>query len=277
MDRLSHAEIGGPYANREDADRAIRGGGFKQSPAELVAVEGEPDSDADDSKVASKTAGFPPADTPQTPADAGPSDPNIPDHGQPFPDQQIAEGPMTTKPAQKPNDGGSSLPGVEPFDTAIDPVSSNIDKVTAVVRMQNPGLDIPTARRIARQVVAKLIEADFDPYGMMPSVRDPLADKSPAKVLKTMLPTSKDAPSSLPRMPGGGSRGDGGGPADTASGGSPSGDSGDVLHPHRIFSPGETVPGAGAAAGEAAGGAAASGEAAGAAAGLARVLPMLMV
>jgi hypothetical protein len=277
VDRLSHAEIGGPYANREDADRAIRGGGFQQSPAELVAMEGEPDGDADDSKTAAKTAGFPSAGAPQTPADPGPADPGVPELGQPVPEQQFAdaEGPMTTKPAQKP-EGASSLPEVAPFDTEEpgggDSVSEAIDKVSHLVRMQNPGMDIPTVRRIARQVVGKLVEADFDPYSMVPHVRDPLAHRSPADLLKKMKPEKKpgspESPSGTEDFSEDQENNDQDGDGDQGDQG---GRSGDTLNPFRIFGPGESpASGAGSAAGESAAG----GEAA---AGLARIMPMLLV
>ncbi len=194
MDRTTHAEVGGPYANRADAERAIRGGGFDQSPADLVISEqGAADDGDGDGGAEPKTAsapgdagamGFHPAQTPQTPASPGPADPGITPLRQPMPDGAVPT--RTTKPAQTP--GSSSLPAdpaspnfsPEGFDSAgPDPQASTAARVAALIREHNPGADEDTVRRVAFRALGY-----FNPYAEMPNIEDPLANKDPAKVVK---------------------------------------------------------------------------------------------
>lgn len=269
MDRISRAEVGGPYASHDDAMRAIQNKGFDSDPADLTVQEGSSDDDDDSSKQASlKQAKFPPpadsgagatmkpapedplkvkdAKPEETPEDAGKSDeaappfgddaapddtadPTAPDNGSSLPeapgeaeDPFAMSGPQvtTTKPAQIPSGGGGGMPGVpgmpegdgdmpgdeedvsvdppqegETPDTAQDPVSSAIDKVTAQVRRDNPDLPGVLARRVARKVVGKMIQAN----GLMPDIEDPLANKSPLSVVRDIVKTvPKGSPAAAP-------------------------------------------------------------------------------
>lgn len=266
MDRLTNAEVGGPYSNREDAERAIRAGSFDQDPAELSVQEGnsdDGDDDSDDDSGSPRTASWAPYETPTTGGTPSPSTPDVPDLGKPRPEQQF---PQTTKPAQMPG-GSGGLPqdpsGMqfddEPTTPSPNPLASSTAAVVAMIRQANPGIDEETLIRVASKAVARLVEADFDPFSMMPNISDPLANKTPfGKFIKDPHKKKED------------DEGD-----DTENDGNDdNNDSGDK--------PGSSLPrfplpnlgggAAGGAAGETAG-AGAAGEAAGAA----RLLPMLMV
>jgi hypothetical protein len=264
VDRLTNAEVGGPYSNRDDAERAIRAGSFDQDPAELSVQEGDSDSgdgDSDDGgDGSSRTASWGPYETPTTGGTPSPSTPDVPDLAQPRPEQQF---PQTTKPAQTPG-GSGGLPqdpsGMQ-FDdgsqtSGSDSLASPTAAVVAMIRQANPGIDDETLIRVATKAVARLVEADFDPFSMMPNISDPLANKTPfGKFVKDPHKKKDDD-------------------EDESTEGDDDDDSGDK--------PGSSLPrfplpnlgggAAGGAAGETAG-AGAAGEAAGAA----RLLPMLMV
>lgn len=206
MDRQSHAEVGGPYSNQADAERAINKGNFSGNKADLVIQEGETDDDEDtgSSKEALRTqAAMPGQVSEQAPVGANPS---IPPLGQPKPDM-APQVPQTTKPSQVPGDGGGGPSPVSPGgempqdftsqqfqnpDTFTgdtpgnDAVSTAIASVTAQVRKNNPEVDEPTARRVARQVVGKLVEAGANLH--MVHIEDPLANKTPLQVLKGIQP-----------------------------------------------------------------------------------------
>lgn len=111
--------MGGPYASQDDATRAIERGGFAQSAADLIVVPGGADDDDDDSgKTASKTATFPPGDSPADDAEADAADdgeglaPDLTDDDQAPevtgapPEQQTGVFPITTKPSQTPIGAG---------------------------------------------------------------------------------------------------------------------------------------------------------------------------
>lgn len=206
MDRLSHAEVGGPYSSREDAERAIRAGSFDQNAAELAVQEGSED---DEQKVARRTAGM---------DQLGPADPGVPELGAPMPDQGI---PRSTKPAQVPGQG-SSLPQ-SPADAQFDPaalegqgpggVASTLEDVTAAIRQGNPGLEESVLGRIAGKVAARLVQADFDP--LTPNIEDPLHNKTPLKLIRDIKRTvperSGRAPAPEPESGGENDGGDDGG------------------------------------------------------------------
>lgn len=199
MDHQTHAEVGGPYSNKEDAERAIRAGNFSTSPANLGVEQGEPD-DADDSKTASlvKQADLP--DQVTTPGPVG-ADPIIPTHTRAVPDHAA---PQTTKPAQVPSGGGGPSPvspgGMMPQDFSSeqfqspdtfsgdtpgnDAVSTAIASVAARVRTANPDMDDASARRVGRQVVGKLLRVG---NGLFPNIEDPLANKTPLDVVKDVV------------------------------------------------------------------------------------------
>ena len=282
MDRISRAEVGGPYASHDDAMRAISNKGFDVDPADLTVQEGT--SSDDDSKQASlKQAKFPPpadsgggatmkpspedplksavdGETPEPqvaddPADdAAPddtADPTAPDNGSSLPG--APEEPVdplgdpetqvtTTKPAQIPSGGGGGMPGMPgeeapgmpdetedpvgseedvskpPEATAqtTDPVGGVIDKVTAQVLKDNPHLPHHLARKVARKVVGKMVQAN----ALMPSIEDPLADKSPLSVVHDVMKTlPKGSPSGAPSNEGGGDGEDDDGNRHRAAGG----------------------------------------------------------
>lgn len=186
MDRTSGAEVGGPYASREDAQRAIERGGFDQSAAELVVME----NDDDGSQDFGKTAAWGSFDTPATDASPGPGNPEVPELGQPTPDQSTM--PKSTKPAQVPG-GAGGLPQnpMDPqFDPASlsepgpDPLASATASVVEDIRATNPGMDDETLIRVASRTVAKLVEADFDPSSMRPNIEDPMAHKTLLHLLR---------------------------------------------------------------------------------------------
>lgn len=197
MDRLTHAEVGGPYSNREDAERAIRSGSFDQDPAELSVEEGESDDDSSDPssreamrhhavetdpQTPNRPSGFDPYDSPSTSPSVGPNDPGIEPLDQPHPEQQF---PQTTKPAQLPGGGNDdSLPS-DPASPEFtddgadsDPVSGSIDRISALILADNPELPEELARRVARKTVARLVQAS--PY---PEIEDPLAHHNPLHLL----------------------------------------------------------------------------------------------
>lgn len=272
MDRLTHAEVGGPYSNAEDAERAIRAGNFDQDPAELSVQEGDSDSDDQDggsTTAVRRTAAFEPYESPSTGAAPGPNNPGVPPLGQPVPEQQF---PQTTKPAQMPSGGGGpdTLPqdpssaqfDPQPMSTpGPDPMASATAAVVAQIRQANPSIDDETLVRVASKAVARLVEADFDPFAMMPSIHDPLANKTPfgQKVKDPDAEKEDDE--------------DGDDGEDDKGGDKPGGSPLPRL-PLPNLGGGAAGEAAGAgAAGEAAAGAGAAGEAAGAA----RLLPMLLL
>lgn len=113
--------------------------------------------------------------------------------------------PITTKPSQLPSGGqtmlpgGSSLPPMpgspqfapggmqSPDVTGTDPIAGQIDTMASLVLADNPGLPEEEARRVARQVVGRYL-AVFDPYSMMPSIEDPLANRSPFELGRVIKP-----------------------------------------------------------------------------------------
>lgn len=198
MDRQSHAEVGGPYSNQDDAERAITRGNFSGNKADLIIQEGEADDGEGTSKEAARKHTAMPGQV-STQAPIG-GQPPIPPLGQPMPDM-APQVPQTTKPSTVPGGGGPSpvSPGGEmPQDFSSqqfqnpdtfaqdtpgdDAVSTAIASVAARVRMSNPEVDEPTARRVARQVVGKLVEAGAQLH--MVHIEDPLANKTPLDVVR---------------------------------------------------------------------------------------------
>lgn len=188
MDRLTHAEVGGPYSSREDAERAIRSGAFHQDQGELTVMEGGSD-DGDPADGTSKTSAFDPFETPATPGSAGPTQPEVPDIHSAMPDN----GPKTTKPSQVPGGGmGAGTMPMEPTGFADhtqptdmpgpDSIGPSMGAITAMIVRSNPEADPATIARVASQVMRKL--ADFNPYSMMPQIEDPLRHKSPLEVFR---------------------------------------------------------------------------------------------
>lgn len=218
MDRLTHSQVGGPYASRDDATRAIEAGGFDQSSAELTVMENDPEADDGSKEAVRKQAKdeFPPK--PEQPAEPEPpgdgvqpdnvpdmeqkQDPMVPGTEDPadeggfdpeaeFGEEQAADPfaagqmPLTTKPSQMPSGGGgdgmdTGIPGEEPEtdEGSADPVASTIDSVAAVVRRNNPEADEASIRRVARKATARLIAEGFD-GGLIPNIEDPLAHRPP--------------------------------------------------------------------------------------------------
>lgn len=265
MDRLTNAEVGGPYSNREDAERAIRAGNFDQDPADLIVQEGgDEDDDSGSKQAVRKTADFGMFEQPSTGAEPGPNNPDLPELGQPRPDTQF---PQTTKPAQTPGGGGSDSLPQDPSSSQFDaqpmqtpgpnPLASPTAAVVAMIRQANPGIDNETLIRVASKTVAKLVEADFHPYSMLPHIEDPLANKSPLSGFMDLKQDDK----------GGSDEGDG---EESQDDGDKKPDSKNAPLLPRLPLPDLGGGAAGGAAGEAAGGA-------GEAAGAARLLPMLMV
>lgn len=234
MDRLTHAEVGGPYASQDDARRAIQGGTFDQDPAELTVQEGSTDA-------GQKVAAWSPYQTPTTAPSPSPATPAVPELNAPVPDMSF---PKTTKPAQTPGDGSSlpQSPGAEQFDPAPlqtpgpDPVAAATSSVLAMIRQSNPGMDHQAARRVAVRVAMRL-NADFNPYAEMPNIEDPLADKTPLQVFhdvkKKTVPGRSRGRSPEPERPeepqgdeGNEGEGSGGGDDGGDGGGGGQGDSG---------------------------------------------------
>lgn len=189
MDRLTHAEVGGPYSSREDAERAIRAGSFDQDAAELAVMESE------SGDVGSRAAAFDGGGAPVTdpsPTEGEPDTPELPD---PMPQQQVM--PKTTKPAQTPGgSGGLPQDPMSPqFDPAPmntpgpDPLASATASVVTEIRAANPGMDGETLIRVASRTVARLLEADFDPSGMRPHIEDPLHNRTPWQLLNDVRRT----------------------------------------------------------------------------------------
>ncbi|HWB34415.1 MAG TPA: hypothetical protein VHA75_00170 [Rugosimonospora sp.] len=267
--------MGGPYSNREDAERAIRAGSFDQDPAELMVMESDSGEDGT-SRQARKTAAWGPFETPTTDAAPGPSTPEVPDLADPVPDQL----PKTTKPAQTPGGSGGlpqdpMSPQFDPGPTSTpgpDPLASTTASVVEEIRAANPGVDSETLIRVASRAVAKLVEADFDPSSMRPHIEDPLRNKTPWQVVKDVketLPDKEDEEEGEDETPD--DEGGGDGKEDDGGSGGDSGGGSSLPHLPRAL-PLPNLGGAGAGAGAAEGaGAAAEG------AGIARMLPLLMV
>lgn len=84
-----------------------------------------------------------------------------------------------------PPPGNPPMPGDVAFDpgglsAGADPVATGINNVAVLVAAQNPGMDEASIRRVARNVVGRLVAlGDFDPLSMTPSIEDPLAHRSP--------------------------------------------------------------------------------------------------
>lgn len=192
MDRLTHAEVGGPYASHEDAERAILRGGFDQAPAELLVSEGNGDDGGDTSREARRTAAWGPFETPVSDATPSPATPQVPELRDPMPAQNVM--PKTTKPSQVPG-GSAGLPqdpASPQFDAGAgqtvgadpDPLGSATASVVAEIRAANPGIDDETLIRVASRTVARLVEADFDPLSMGPRIEDPLANRTPWQLVQ---------------------------------------------------------------------------------------------
>jgi hypothetical protein len=202
VDRTSGDEVGGPYATRQDAERAM--GSFDKSPAELDVVEQDEESDGDDestSKEGAKHASGPEGSefvgggTPATSGDPGPSDPGVEPHGQPEPQEGVV--PQSTKPSQMPSEGGGdggmdmnslpTMPGSPQFDPgsfSTDPIGQGVNAVAALIAEENPGLDTETVRKVARKVVGRLVEAEDWGWGAhIPHIEDPLAHRHPLHFL----------------------------------------------------------------------------------------------
>lgn len=149
MDRVSRAEVGGPYASHDDAMRAIQNKGFDSDPTELTVQEGSSDDDDEGSSKESslKQAKFPP------PADSGggatmkpaPEDPlksskDTAKDAAPVPaetDDADAAPDDTADPTAP--DNGSSLP--EPPEAAgapVDPLGDPATQVTTTKPAQVP-------------------------------------------------------------------------------------------------------------------------------------------
>lgn len=201
MDRTSGKEVGGPYATRQDAERAM--GSFDQSPAELDVVSENEESDEDEGDSTSKEGAkhasgpegsqFDAGGTPETEGDTGPSDPGVEPHGQAEPQTQVA--PVSTKPSQMPSGGGDggmdpgmsmgipTMPGSPQFDPAsmsTDPIGQGINAVAELIAAENPELDAETTRKVARKVVGRLVTAEDWGWGAhMPHIEDPLAHHHP--------------------------------------------------------------------------------------------------
>ncbi len=306
MDRISRAEVGGPYASHDDAMRAIQNKGFDADPADLTVQEGSSDDDDDTSKESSLRRQAsplpPPADsgggatmsppvtnpnpttqqiTPQDPKD--PMDTGSSSGAPESPQDQMGMGsPLakTTKPSQVPSGGGGGMPGPgedgddvsgdeNPQDPSSqqydandgggpDPIGGAIASIAMRVMRDNPGTDEQSARRVARKVVGRLVQADV--WNMRPHIEDPLADKNPLSVIHDVVKTlpkgspaaapshEDDDESSLPAAP--------------------------VRGPAGRMTP---APAAEAGAGEAAAGAGAAAEGAGLASGLGELAPLLLL
>jgi hypothetical protein len=183
VDRTSGAEVGGPYSNREDAQRAIAAGGFDQDAANLSITESSGNDDGGKEASLHTAAPVMPPVPVSTPGTGQPPMPNL---GQPVPDHVF---PQTTKPAQMPGGGGggdaSSLPqdpqsdqfDDQPMETeGPDPVASKVSALAVRVMQDNPDMAPDEARRVARKVVGRLMEAFGS--GLMPNIQDPLADRN---------------------------------------------------------------------------------------------------
>lgn len=189
MDRTSHAEVGGPYSNEDDAHRAVEAGNFDQSAAELTVIQGASGGDSDgDEDPATKTAAFDPAAQPSTDAAPGPADPTAPEiHGD-EPDAGVGGAmPATTKPSQIPG-GGDPQDAMTPDPMGMMPMQppgADMGGVVAMIAASNPDLDAPTIARVAAQVMHRL--GDFSPYSMMPIIEDPLGHGSPLSPFSELL------------------------------------------------------------------------------------------
>jgi hypothetical protein len=162
VDRTSGAEVGGPYSNREDAQRAIAAGGFDQDAANLSITESTGSDDGGKEASLHTAAPVMPSVPVSTPGTGQPPMPNL---GQPVPDHVF---PQTTKPAQVPGGGSSSLPqdpqseqfDDQPMETeGPDPVASKVSALAVRVMQDNPDMSPDDARRVARKVVGRLVEA----------------------------------------------------------------------------------------------------------------------
>lgn len=191
--------MGGPYSNREDAERAIRAGNFDQDPAELVVQEGESEDDG-----SPKTASWGPFQTPTTEATTSPSTPDMPELGQPMPETQF---PKTTKPSQTPGGGGGTPqdPASDQFDSGpmetpgSNSLASTTAAVVAMIRESNPGIDDETLIAVASRAVEKL--ADFHPYSMTPNIEDPLHGRNPLGLIKDVTKTLPGQQKGKPQQP----------------------------------------------------------------------------
>lgn len=236
MDRISRAEVGGPYASHDDALRAIQNKGFDADPADLTVQEGSAD-DGDDgtSKESSlkraaadpmtaqqpRSVTSPNPTTQQVTPDAERDDPSslpgAPEDGQ---KPGAMSGPLakTTKPSQTPSGGGGGMPGPggedgddvsgdenpqdpesQQYDAndggGSDPIGGAIASIAAQVIRDNPDLFLDHARRVARKVVGKLVQAN----GLMPHIEDPLANKTPLDVVNDVRKTlPKGSPAAAP-------------------------------------------------------------------------------
>lgn len=216
--------MGGPYASRDDAQRAIERGGFDQDPAELVVTEGSGDDQSREAvrkhavpqapQGPNPAMGFGPHEVPQTPATKGPADPGIAPLPRAVPDGVIPT--KTTKPAQTPGGtspmDGSSLPtdpnseqfgGVEPSSSkpastlnnaAMLNIASVLRHTARLVREDNPGIDEDAVARIVAKVAG---------FADVPFLEDPLAEQNPLKlsedVIKNIIKL-KDAPRQIKDM-----------------------------------------------------------------------------
>jgi hypothetical protein len=192
VDRTSGKEMGGPYASRADAERAMDT--FDKSPAELEIEEADEEEDGESTSKEGRLAGsqFPSEGTPQLGVDPGPSDPGIEPHEQAEPQEGVA--PKSTKPSQLPSEGGGSMgsdlpsdvssPQFDPASFSTDPVGNGVNAVAALVAEENPGLDDETARHVARRVMGMLVQAEnwgWHPH--MPHIEDPLGHHHPLHFL----------------------------------------------------------------------------------------------
>ncbi len=274
MDRQTGAEVGGPYSNHDDADRAIAAGGFQASPMDLTVVAG--DDDSDDGPLESHTAyvGEPP--TQVTDTDTGP-EVDSPELGQPVPDQGV---PKTTKPSVMPGGDSGVSRGVgmpqdfsseqfgRPDDFAgdtggDDAVSTAIASLASRVRRENPHTTDAEARLIARQVIGRIVTLSG---GLTPNIEDPLANRDPAALITSFIPEKKKP-----------ARGESNPPPDPEPRDRPG--ARPMWTPVHPMSPGAGTTGLTPAAGAEAAGAAGAGAAAegGALIGAAEALPLLMI
>lgn len=156
------------------------------------------------------------------------------------PAQETGVFPTTTKPSQLPSGsgplqqaqqpaggqamlpGGSALPampgspqfapgGMQQADVSgIDPVAQQIDSVAALVRQDNPSLSEDTIQRIARSTVGRYLAARPANPSLMPTIEDPLADKSPFSLTDTTQqadPTAGGTKTTAPDSTGSGNVG----------------------------------------------------------------------
>lgn len=203
MDRTSGKEVGGPYATKQDAERAM--GSFDEPSGTLEIEEADEEEDGDDSsskeaslRRTSESSQFPSGGTPATEGDPGPSDPGIEPHDQAQPQEEVGEpggvAPKSTKPSQLPSEGGGEMgadlpsdvssPQFDPASFSTDPIGNGINAVASLVIEENPGIDSQEARKIARKVVGMLVEAEgwgWHPH--VPHIEDPLMGRHPLHFL----------------------------------------------------------------------------------------------